>query len=217
MADDVDTAAALADAVTELGGLALRFAAINRTCVYWPDRKTPESDTDHTVMLAWIAGALAALLRPDLDPYVVTTRAVWHDAVEAFAGDTSTLRITAAGREAKAKREAVATRRWQRRFARRLPWVADQITIYENQNTRADRFVRAVDKMMPRLVHAFDQCTGLHEIGMTVAELARDMPETTARITGHGEFPELEALALVLGERLAAMHAATVPDRQVMS
>src|SRR5271167_324081 len=39
--------AALADAVTELGGLALAFAAINRTCVRWPDQVTPESDTDH--------------------------------------------------------------------------------------------------------------------------------------------------------------------------
>ena len=197
----------LADAVSELAGLALDFAATDRTCVYLKDRKTPESDTDHTVMLAWIAGSLAALLYPgDLDPCLVTTHAVWHDAVEVFAGDTPTLRITEEGRAAKAAREADAATEWDRRFSRSLPWAAVRVNRYEAQATREARFVKAVDKMMPRLVHMFDHCTGLHEVGMTAAELARSLPVTTARITGHGEFPELEALAVILAGRLMTVH-----------
>jgi 5'-deoxynucleotidase YfbR-like HD superfamily hydrolase len=198
---------ALADAVSELAGLALDFAATNRTCVYLKDQVTPESDADHTVMLAWVAGALAALLYPgDLDPYAVTTHAVWHDAVEVFAGDTPTLRITDEGRAAKAAREADAELEWRRRFRRSLPWAAWRVTAYEAQGSREARFVKAVDKMMPRLVHMFDRCAGLREVGMTVAELARSLPETTTRITGQGEFPELEAVAVILADRLMAVH-----------
>ncbi len=201
----------LADAVSDLAGLALDFAATDRTCVYLKDQETPESDADHTVMLAWVAGALAALLYPgDLDPCLVTTHAVWHDAVEVFAGDTPTLRITDAGRAAKADREAAAEREWNRRFGRSLPWAAERVADYETQGSREARFVKAVDKMMPRLVHMFDRCAGLHEVGMTATELARSLPVTTARITGHGEFPELEAVAVVLAGRLAAIHAATL-------
>lgn len=205
------SAVQLADAVTELAGLALRFAAINRTSVYWTDQRTPESDTDHTVMLAWVAPALAARLCPRLDVGLVAQFAVVHDAVEVFCGDTPTLRIDDAGRAAKAEQEAVAADEWDLRFDDRLPWMPRTIRDYEAQVDPEARFVKAVDKMMPRLVHAFDRCTGLHEIGMDAAELARDMPAATARITGHGEFPELEALAVELGNRLAAVHARTAP------
>jgi 5'-deoxynucleotidase YfbR-like HD superfamily hydrolase len=202
-----EDAGKLADAVTDLAGLAMDFAATDRTCVYLKDRKTPESDADHTVMLAWVAGALAALLYPgDLDPCVVTTHAVWHDAVEVFAGDTPTLRITDEERAAKAAREADAEREWRRRFGRALPWAAQQVGRYEAQIGREARFVKAVDKLMPRLVHAFDGCAGLREVGMSAAELAASLPATTARITGHGEFPELEALAVILADRLMIAH-----------
>src|SRR6266851_2925642 len=63
-ADSPEGAAALADAVAELGGLALAFGRIDRTACYHPDQVTAESDTDHTVMLAWVAPSLAALLYP---------------------------------------------------------------------------------------------------------------------------------------------------------
>lgn len=45
----------LADAVIALGEAALAFGRIDRTAVYHPDGMTPESDSDHTVMLGWIA------------------------------------------------------------------------------------------------------------------------------------------------------------------
>ena len=207
------TATELADAVTDLAGLALAFASVDRSYVYWADQVTPESDSDHTVMLAWVAAALAELLCPDLDPADVVAAAVVHDAVEAIpgCGDTPTLRIDAAGRAAKAVREAEAADEWERRFGTRLPWIARMIRRYEAKVTKADRFVWSVDKMLPRIVHAYDRCTGLHEIGMTVAELAEDMPETTAKITGYGEFPQLEAVAVEFGHRLAAVHAQTLP------
>lgn len=200
----------LADAVTELGGLAVRFAGIDRTCCYWPDQVTRESDTDHTVMIAWIAPALAArLYQGRLDTGLVTEFAVLHDAVEVFCGDTPTLRITPAGRVAKTKREHAAAGEWRRRFAGRFPWLADRLARYEQQQEPEARFVRAVDKFMPRVVHMGDRCKGLHEIGMSTAELAASMSGTAASVAAYaGEFPELLALGEELARRTLAVHAA---------
>lgn len=200
---------ALADAVTELGGLALAFAAINRTCVYWPDQVTPESDTDHTVMLAWIAPALADLLYPGrLNPALVAEFAVLHDAVEVFAGDTPTLRIGAEGLAAKARREAAAACEWHVRFSGRLPWVADRLARYERQEEPETRFTPAVDKFLTRIVHEHDRCAGLREIGMSGEELAEAIAATAARIDGYAaDFPELLALGDELARRTLALHA----------
>lgn len=209
-ADPAQSPADLADAITELAGYAQQFAAIDRTACYWPDQQTKESDTDHTVMLAWVAPALASLLYPDLDTGLIAEFAAVHDAVEVFAGDTPTLRISATERIAKTRREAAAASRWRDLFAQRLPWIADRIYRYETQAEPEARFVRAVDKMMPRLVHAGDRCIGLREMRMGLAELAATIPDTNDRITGHGEFPGLEPLAVELGERLLAIHAAAL-------
>ncbi len=51
MADDMK---ALADSMVGLARLSLTFGQDNRI-TYHPDGKTPESDTDHTVMLGIIA------------------------------------------------------------------------------------------------------------------------------------------------------------------
>jgi 5'-deoxynucleotidase YfbR-like HD superfamily hydrolase len=199
----------LADAVTELGGLATRFAAIDRTCCYWPDQVTRESDTDHTVMLAWVAPALADLLYPDrLDTGLVAAFAAVHDAVEVFCGDTPTLRIDTAGRAAKAARERAAVNEWEFRVGDRLPWMPRTIRRYEQQQEPEARFVKAVDKFMPRLIHMGDWCKGLHEIGMSNAELAASMDWTAASVATYaGEFPELLALGEELSRRTLAVHA----------
>lgn len=203
------TVSEVADAVTELGLLATRFAAVNRTCCYWPDQVTPESDTDHTVMLGWVAPALAALLYPGrLDTGLVTEFAVLHDAVEVFAGDTPTLLISDAGMRAKAAREAEAAREWDRRFAARLPWVTDRLGRYERQQEPEARFVRAVDKLLTRILHEGDRCAGLHEIGMTASELSAAIGQTTARVAVYAaDFPELLALSSELARRTIAIHA----------
>ena len=57
-----DIAAAQLDlgaAVIDLGRLAMAFGRIDRTACYHPDGGPRESDSDHTVMLGWIAPALA--------------------------------------------------------------------------------------------------------------------------------------------------------------
>src|SRR5689334_19330112 len=160
----------LADAMVDLGRLALAFGRIDRTAVYHPDGVTPESDSDHTVMLGWLACALAARYFPRLDVGLVAQFALVHDAPEVYAGDTPTLRIDAAGRAAKAAREHAAVGRLRAEFADRLPWFVDMITAYEAQVLPEARFVRGLDKVLPKIVHLLDGCTGLREQGMDRAE-----------------------------------------------
>lgn len=158
-------------AIIELGELAMVFGRIDRTCVAHPDG-TPESDSDHTVMLAWIAPALAEIVnrRAGYERYPVsevTQFAVVHDAAEVYAGDTPTLRITAAELAAKASREYAASVQLYGQFAERLPWFARMVRRYEEQQDQSARFVRSVDKIMPKVVHVLNAAQDLVRAGMT--------------------------------------------------
>ena len=182
----------LADAVTDLGRTALAFSAINRTAVYWPDGATPESDTDHTVMLGWVACSLAARFFPTLHVGLVAQFALVHDAPEVYAGDTPTLRIDGAGRAAKADREAAATARLHSEFSGRLPWLPTLLAAYEEQQLPEARFVRGVDKVLPKVVHILDGCAGLIDHGMSSAELTAVFDQQEADMARYvGEFGEL--------------------------
>lgn len=194
---------ALADALVDLGRCALDFATIDRTAVYHTDRTTPESDTDHTVMLSWCACALAARCFPQLDLGLVAQFALIHDAPEIYAGDTPTLRISFAERVAKAERERAATRRIVNEFMLRLSWFPWAIGEYEEQIRPEARFVRALDKVMPKIVHLLDGCTGLIEQGMGHDELAEMLTTQRADIAEYaGEFTELLQLHAELGDRV---------------
>lgn len=195
----------LADALVDLARLALQFGRIDRTAVYHPDGKMPESDTDHTVMLGWAACALAARCFPELDLGLVAQFALVHDAPEVYAGDTQTLRIDDAGRSAKAAREAVAVDRLAEEFDRRLPWFPQAIGLYEAQQLPEARFVRGLDKVLPKLVHLLDGCAGLREFGVTRTELVVTFAKQAADMESYvGEFVELMDLRAELVERVLA-------------
>lgn len=185
----------LADSLEDLARLSLKFGRIDRTAVYHDDQTTPESDTDHTVMLGWLACAIAATWYPQLDLGLIAQFALVHDAPEVYAGDTPTLRITEAERAAKAEREGTAVDRLTAEFARRLPWFPDTLRRYEQQELPEARFVRGVDKILPKLVHLIDHCTGLLEQGISRAELVAAFTHQRQAMTGYvGEFHALMEL-----------------------
>lgn len=200
----------LAEAVIDLGALALAFGRIARTACFHPDGVTRESDTDHTVMLGWIAPALARRCFPALDVGLVAQFALVHDMPEVYAGDTPTLRITEEGRRAKAGREAAAVERLDAEFGERLPWVPFTLALYEKQILPEARFVRGLDKCMPKIVHLLDGCAGLREEGMGAQELAAVFERQEADMRRYvGEFTELMDLWAELVSRTVAVHAAT--------
>lgn len=163
------------DALLDLGRLALVFGGVDRTACYHPDQATRESDTDHTVMLGWTAPALAARCYPHLDTGLIAAYALVHDAVEAYAGDTQTLRISPDQRQAKAAREAAAAARIHGEFGDRLPWFPEMIARYEARTDPEARFVWVLDKVLPKITHLLDELYGLREFDITRTGFAESM------------------------------------------
>lgn len=200
----------LAEAVIDLGRLALAFGRIDRTACFHPDGVTRESDTDHTVMLGWVAPALAARCFPSLNVGLVAQFALIHDLPEVYAGDTPTLRITGEGRRAKAEREAAALIRLHREFGDRLPWLPRTLALYEEQVLPEARFVRGLDKCLPKIVHLLDGCAGLREEEMSATEVAGCFERQGADMRRYvGEFTDLTDLHTELTGRVVVLHAAS--------
>lgn len=129
---------------------ALAFGKIERG-VNHPDG-TPETDTDHTVSLAWLACSLAEALYPGkLDVGLIAQYAIVHDAVEVYAGDLYAVNATDADRTNQKRREHEAAIRLRNELPS-LPWLVNMIEEYEAQVTPESRFTWAVDKLMPKIV-----------------------------------------------------------------
>lgn len=157
--------------LVDLARLSLLFGRTPRV-TFHPDGKTHESDTDHTVMLALAAGAIASSHHPELDLGLVVQFAVVHDLVEAYAGDTSTLRALSDEQKTQKKaREHAAYLRILAEFNSEMPWLPQTIATYEEQQLPEARFVRAVDKLLPKLTHMLNACATLRKDGLTLEEL----------------------------------------------
>jgi 5'-deoxynucleotidase YfbR-like HD superfamily hydrolase len=190
-----------AQAVIDLGELSLAFGRVDRV-TYHPDGKTLESDTDHTVMLGLVACAFASRYLPELDLGAIAQFALVHDVVEVYAGDTSTLRIDGDGKAAKKAREAAAQRRITQEFHKRLPWLPSMISLYEAQHLPEARYVRALDKLLPKITHILNDRVTIREHGMSHVELTRRYEEQFYEIFQYaGDFPPL----LHLREELVEM------------
>jgi hypothetical protein len=152
-----------------LASVSLKFGLVNRV-THHRDGQTPESDTDHTVMLSLIACSLAANVNAErekcrdlfectlriplhlLDIGKVAQYALVHDLVEVYAGDTATLRISEEARRRKEQREKEALDRLIQEF-QDLPWLVQTLTNYERLADQEARFVKVVDKAMPKVVN----------------------------------------------------------------
>ena len=136
-----------------LARISLAFGRVDRATLH-EDGARPETDTDHTVMLGLVACELAPTT---LDRTKVAAFALVHDLVEVYAGDTQTLTITSDGMAAKRAREEVARTRLVAELGEGS-WLAEILTTYEAQREPEARFVRLIDKVLPKLTHAFNGC-----------------------------------------------------------
>ena len=77
-------------------------------------------------------------------------------------------------------------------FGQRLPWVTSTLARYEAQTLPEARFVRGLDKCLPKIVHLLDGCAGLREQGMDPDELRAVFVRQEADMRRYvGEFTEL--------------------------
>jgi putative hydrolase of HD superfamily len=190
-----------------LSEVCLAFGRTDRA-TFHPDGVTPESDTDHTVMLGIVAAALAARLYPHLDRGLIAQFALVHDLVEVHVGDTPTLQISAAGLAEKEAREDDALHQLEAEFGPELPWVPDTIRAYEGRASAEARFVKTVDKLLPKVLVGLTGGATLATHGMTAVAAMRAWNDQRAAMEQSyaAEFPEVLALtdALVAGFPAAA-------------
>lgn len=173
-----------------LADLVLAFGRVNRVTRH-PDGLRPESDAEHTLMLAFIALTLADQ-NPEwgLDAGRLAVLALVHDLPEVYAGDTNTAGgLTPSQQADKAAREQAATERLHREFPSFIFMRA--LTTYEQQDTPEARFLRVLDKVMPKLTHALNYGAALRELGMSVADMQAAHAAQRAKL--FAEYPEWDA------------------------
>lgn len=192
-----------ADAVIDMGRLALDFGRVDRI-TYHPDGVTPESDTDHTVMLGIVACALSDQHFPHLNIGLVAQYALVHDLVEVYAGDTPTLRMPSAdAKAAKEQREQDAYRRIQKQFVKTMPWLPILIGGYEAKATPEARFVKALDKLLPKITHLLNGAVTIRKEGVSTAELTERYEHQIGEMQAYAaDFPELFELRAELVSRV---------------
>jgi putative hydrolase of HD superfamily len=199
-------------ALIDLGRLCLRLGRVDRI-TYHEDGMRAETDTDHTVMLGVLACAFAAMYLPRLDLGKVAQYALMHDMVEAYAGDTPTLSITPSQRADKYLREGRALERIQAEFHDQFPWVTNTIVNYETQLDAEARFVKGLDKLMPKITHILNEGVTLHREGMSEKDLTRRYATQAAELHRYAaDFPELFKLR---GQLLDMVYEAVYPKERV--
>lgn len=179
--------------LVDVGELIFKFAKVNRV-TYLDDGVTPESDTDHTVMLSVCACALAEKIYKDtLDLGKVAQYAIVHDLVEAYAGDTDSFGITEEGRTAKERREEEAYHMICEKFDSVFPWIGETIGSYERMETKEARFVKTVDKAMHKISHILNNGAYFKKRKLSEEEMWRDYTilVRTAEQKYGAEFPEV--------------------------
>ncbi len=188
--------------LVDIGKMVLAFARVNRVTLH-EDGTTPESDTDHTVMLSVSALALSSkLYKNQLDLGLVAQFAIVHDLVEAYAMDTDSFGITDEGRKAKEEREHRAFLRIQEEFRDVYPWLPEMIEKYESLDTKEARFVKTVDKAMSKITHILNNGQYFKNRKLSEYEMWRDYTTMvrTAESKYGAEFPEILLLMKELME-----------------
>ena len=91
---------------------------------------------------------------PKLDKGKIAQYALVHDLVEGYAGDTPNFHSqnTELLKE-KEKKEQAALDRIAEEFEDSFPWILDAIRKYEKLEEPEARFVKAIDKLMPKITN----------------------------------------------------------------
>lgn len=138
----------------KIAALSDRLSLEDRTLVNHRDGH-PENVAEHSHMLSLVAPILAERYYPNLDANLVARFSTIHDVVEAYVGDTPTHDINAEGMTSKEEREEQGLKQLLIDYHDE-PTFVKLVADYEEQQVPEARFVRAVDKLMPGLVHILE-------------------------------------------------------------
>ncbi len=191
------------DGLVKIGKLVFDFARVHRV-TYHDDGITPESDTDHTVMLSIIACALAdTFYKDELDIGLVAQYAVVHDLVEAYAGDTDSFALTDQGRVEKEHKEKRSLELIEDMFMGMYSWIPKTIRDYESLETKEARFVKSVDKMMAKITHILNNGKTYKIKRVSQEEVKRELEKQITKMENSytREFPIIISLMKDLVEQ----------------
>lgn len=163
------------DQALKVAEVAMLFGQVERTTEH-PDGRR-ETDTTHTVMLGLLALELAP---PELRRDRVLAAVLVHDLTETFADDTCTAwGLTPDARADKEARELAALEQLR---ALGLTRIVELIEDYERQESPEVRWVRYVDKVLPKLTHLLNLGQALRSIGMTRAHMLEQHGKQAAEL-----------------------------------
>lgn len=174
-----------------LSRLILRFGQTFRITEDVEGRQ--ESDTTHSIILALMAGEMAEA--EGLDRGTVVSLSLIHDIAEVYAGDTATLRALTPDQQCdKDARESAALAQ-VRQEIQGFPWVLSLIERYEAQACPESRFVKYLDKVLPKLTHRDNGIKVPKSHGMTHDEfIARHAQQGADLRRKYPEFPSVGLL-----------------------
>ena len=160
--------------ILELASLVLDFGKVNRQ-TFHQDGITSESDTDHTVMLGILGCSIASKLYKDMDLGKVAQFAFIHDFVEVHAGDTPTLiNVTSEFLKSKEEKEAIALEKIKNDFGDEFDWIHDTIEKYESLDTKEARFIKVLDKVLPKLTVVLNKAKGINDNNLATKKQAKE-------------------------------------------
>ena len=173
--------------LTQVAALSLAFARVNRATLH-PDGVRPESDSDHTVMLA-LTALHVATMHPELnlDGATLALLALVHDLPEVYAGDTDTTGGLTATQEAdKAAREAEARGRLTGELGDDH-LIISALDAYDRQGYHG-KFLRYLDKILPKLTHTLNRNAAIRRTGHDADWLAARHKEQGDKL--RAKYPE---------------------------
>jgi 5'-deoxynucleotidase YfbR-like HD superfamily hydrolase len=183
--------------VLALADYLLAFARINRATRH-PDGNRPETDSDHTAMLSMVAIGLAPFFR--LDTGKLAAYATVHDFPEVIAGDTTTIFASTDNveeiRKGKAEREARAIEILKDDLGDAFPNIFVWIEAYEAQADPESRFIKVLDKVLPKLTHVLNKGASLGSLSSADVRKSHDQQYADLRSRYGEEFPALLKLLL---------------------
>lgn len=118
-------------------------------------------------MLSISVCAFASMYMPRLDLGKVAQFAIVHDLVEAYAGDTNSLGMTGDIKSIKEEREHAAFIKIKNQFSQSFPWIHSTIADYESLKSDEAKFVKAFDKIMPKVTQVLNEGAQFKETGRT--------------------------------------------------
>lgn len=178
----------------ELTTLVYTFAETYRSNLI-PQTKAKESDTDHSFLLSILAASIADQFYPDLDTGKITSYALVHDLVEAYAGDTVTIISNDSQKADKIAREEAALTRIKSEFDGTFSWISRTIEQYEKQADHESRFIRVVDKLLPGLGHIQTNCITFKNFNLPPDEIREQIKKQTLWVADYGSaWPEVVEL-----------------------